>query len=337
MNWKEDIDYSLVICTYNPDERILTRCLRAVQQLNREQLRTEVILVDNNSSVPLAGLPYVQTFIKTIPDMQLILVREQGVNHARIAAIEAARGQYIVYFDYDNEPESDYLQELKILNRQYPQVAAWGPGQVKVDFIDGIEKNIEHFARMAFQHRQEQQVTFAAEHTWQPCYPFGTGLCTKAFLLKEYVQLAREGSFTLSGRKGNKLSSGEDTQMVLLCVSKGYAAGVAPALKLTHIIPASRANSTYLKRLIYGTFVCYETCRLQVFPGQRNGLESRVVPGARLFRKALKKLLKAKWTADPHRMFDLVEYLASNAGVYTALNKPIPASVSRIIRYLEVE
>ncbi|WP_212000247.1 glycosyltransferase [Chitinophaga sp. HK235] len=331
------IDYSLVIYTCDPDERILRRCLQAVQQLNRNQLQIEVLLVDNNSTIPLSSLSFIKDFLQHIPNLQLLLVKEQGVGHARIAAIEAARGEHIVYIDYNNEPDSNYLQELTSLYKKYPQVAAWGPGQVQVDFIDGIESNIEHYARLAFQQRKETTVTFSAVPAWQSCYPFGTGLCTKTFLLKEYVQHARKGTFTLPGRKGNQLSSGEGTQMVLLCVRNGYAAGVAPTLKLTHIIPAGRANRHYLQRLIYDTFVCYDTCLMQIFPSHRNLLGTRLLSASRFSRKAIGKLWKARWSSDPHRLFELVQYIATHASVYAALNKPVPLPVSSIIRYLKVE
>lgn len=337
MDWKKTIDYSLVICTYNPDERILKRCLEAVSRLDTTGIATEVILVDNNSNVPLQQQSYVKAFKGKIPGMHLLLVQEQGVNFARMAAIEKAAGNYIVYFDYDNEPESDYLQELKKLNEQFPRVAAWGPGNVKVDFIDGVDASIRQFASAAFQQREEQTIRTASESSWQSCYPFGTGLCTLAPLLKEFVLLAREGRFTASGRKGNKLSSGEDTQMVLHCISKGYAAGVAPSLKLTHIIPQQRANNKYLQRLLYGTFMCYETCLLQVFPEQKKSLEQKIISPWKFSRKSVKKFFRARWSKDPHKMFDLVHFIAIHAGTYAALNKPVPLPVNQIVRILKVE
>lgn len=330
------MDYSMVICAYNPDTRLLERCLTAVYDLQRDHLATEVILVDNNSRVPVSSLPCVQAYLKKIPAMRLLHVKEQGVKYARMAAIAAARGKYTIYFDYDNEPAADYLLQLEKLHTAYPQVAAWGPGHIWVDFIDGVRGNIENYARKAFQERHDTQTAFASVRNWQDCYPFGTGLCTDTFLLKEYVALARQGRFSLSGRKGDQPSSGEDTQMILLCVSKGYAAGVSPALKLKHMISASRANYQYLLRLAYGTSVCYQTCLLEIFPEYTRELQQKIMPRAKFIRKTLKKLLVAKWSRDLHKTFDLVYFIGFNAGAYLALNKPVPAPVARIIRYLKV-
>jgi glycosyltransferase involved in cell wall biosynthesis len=137
-----DLDYSIVICTYNPDERLLKRCLNAVYNLDTDGITLEVILVDNSSSIPIDSLPYVREYIRRIPFMKTIIVPVQGVNYARMAATTEAKGKHIIYFDDANEPESNYLQELKKLNTKYPQVAALGPGDVAIDFIDGIEKSI---------------------------------------------------------------------------------------------------------------------------------------------------------------------------------------------------
>ena len=330
-----DIEYSIVICTYNPDERLLKRCLEAVNNLDTDGITSEVILVDNNSSIPLESLSYVRRYIKKIPSLKTLLVPIQGVNYARMAAISEARGKYIIYFDHDNEPQSNYLQELKKLNTTYPQVGALGPGDVTVDFIDGIEKSIESYARIAFQERHEEAIKFSRVREWQSCYPFGAGLCTYTHLVKEYINLAKKGRFPMPG-KGKHLAGVEDRQAVLLCISKGYFAGVSPALQIKQIIPATRANDKYLQQLTYGTAICYDTCIVQVFPEQKDKLKDQIIPELKFFREALKKYLKARWSSDPHKIFDLLEFIGSRAGVYLALNKPVPAAVKKIVTYLKL-
>jgi len=331
-----DIDYTMVICTHNPDERLLKRCLHAVYNLDTDGITTEVILVDNNSVVPMESLSMVREYIKKIPSVKTIMVPVQGVNHARIAAIAEARGKYIIYFDYDSEPESSYLQELKKLNAKYPEVAAIGPGDVTIDFIDGVGKSQESYARNAFQERHEEAIKFSSIREWQSCYPLGTGLCIYKFLLKEYVILAKQGKFNMPDGKGKDLSCREDTQMVLLCISKGYFAGVSPDLQIKHIIPETRANDKYLQRLAYGTAVCYETSVLQVFPEHRNKLVHSVISNSKFSRRTLKKFVKARLNPDPHKILELAQFIGLNAGIYLALHKPLPPLVKRIVKYLKL-
>jgi glycosyltransferase involved in cell wall biosynthesis len=331
------IDYSIVICTYNPDERLLKRCLNAVYNLDTAGITMELLLADNSSLIPVEGLPYVREYVRKIPSMKTIMVAVQGVNYARIAAVSEAKGKYIIYFDDDNEPASNYLQELKKLNAKYPQVAALGPGDVTVDFIDGIDKSIESYARIAFRERHEETIKFSRVCEWQPCYPFGSGLCTYTVLLKEYINLLRQGKFTMPGRKDKELTSGEDMQMVLLCISKGYFAGVSPTLQIKHIIPKARANDKYLQRLVYGTGICFETSLVQVFPTHKNKLKHEMISQSKFSVQTLKKFIEARLSSDHHKIFDLVQFIALNAGVYLALHKPVPAIVKRIVKYLKLE
>lgn len=333
---KSSVDYSIVICTYNPDERLLGRCLTAIINLVSIDINYEVILVDNNSAKPVEQLACLQDSISKLKNFHILHVAKQGVGYARMAAIKKASGNYIVYFDYDNEPQCDYLLELKKLNNQYPKVAACGPGNVWVDFIDGIDRNIESYARTAFQEKHIPRFSFSNIKEWQDIYPFGTGLCTKSSLLREYVEEVNTGRYTMPGRTGNKLIGGEDTQMVLHCIKKGYFAGSSPSLNLKHIIPANRANINYLKRLTYNTSLDYHTCLLQVFPEQKAYLESSCMPEAKFSRRALKKFLGLMLSSDRTKIFDFIGFIGVNEGLYKAIEKPVPRLVHKIVRFLKL-
>ena len=164
------IDYSIIICTYNTDDRILKRCLDAVAALDRKDINIEVILTDNNSLTPVESMGFVRQYLSKIPNMKCILVSQQGVKYARMEAIEKAKGKYIVFIDADNEPESDYLQQLKHLNSQFVQVGAFGPGNISVQFIDSIDKSLESYARIAFHERHETSLKTAHLLDWQSFY-----------------------------------------------------------------------------------------------------------------------------------------------------------------------
>ena len=330
-----DIDYSIVICTYNPDERLLKRCLQAIYNLDTEGITSEVILVDNSSSTPLDSLPYVREYLRKLPSMKVLMVAVRGVKYGRIAAVAEAKGKYIIYFDHDIEPECNYLQELKKLNIKYPEVAALGPGDVTIDFIDGIEKSLESYARIAFRERHEEAIKFSSIREWQPCYPFGRGLCTYTFLLKEYIHLTKQGRFAIPN-KDKELPDEEDTQLVFLCISKGYFAGVSPTLQLKHIIPKASANDKYLQRLAYLTGVCHETCLVQVFPKHKNKLQHKIISELKFSGLTLKKFIKARLNADPQNVFDLVQFITTHSGVYMALHKPVPTLVKKIVKYLKL-
>jgi glycosyltransferase involved in cell wall biosynthesis len=330
------VQYSIVICAYNPDQRILSRCLQAVAALNRKGLLTETILVDNNSNEPVRALEYVRAFENKIPGFRVIEVAEQGVKYARMAAIEQASGKYILYIDYDNEPVANYLEQLNILNTNHPEVAAWGPGDVTVDFIDGIDNKIESYARTAFQEKHLSENAFGNQRDWQSFYPVGTGLCSFSSILKDYVQEAKKGRFSLPGRKGNQLSSGEDTEMILLAISKGYSAGSSPDLKLNHLISRSRANTAYLNRMTFGTAACYDTCLLEVFPERKDEIQNKLISAPAFSRRAIKRFVSASFGKDVLKTFDFILWLGLVAASYYAMNKRLPGTIKWFINYLKL-
>lgn len=330
------IDYSVIICSYNPDPRLIERCLNAVASLNADYLNIEIILVDNNCTVPLENTSLVKEMKVKMNNLNVIEERKQGLTSARISGIKRAKGEVIIFFDDDNEPEVNYLQELHRLNRQYEHVAIWGPGNVWVDFVDGIESNIEEYARGVFQERHNKHVTYSNTREWQNCYPFGTGMCVRATYLSEYAELVNGGMLTLSDRKGNQLSSGGDVQIVLTYLKKGLGVGVSPGLKLNHIIPAKRANYDYIARLLYGVFIESTITTGQVFPEHYEAELPKTLGRSKFSKMALNGYLKFIFNSNPYKKFAYIIDVAQNCGLYHAFDRPIPKPVRWIVKQLKL-
>ena len=328
-------DFSIIICAYNPDNRLLKRCIEAIKKLDVRNFKVEIILIDNNSTRPLKNDPYIRNCLNEIEDFYLLEQPKQGVMFARIAGIEKSRGQYIIYFDCDNEPKPNYIQNLKSLLLSYPMVAAWGPGIINVDFIDGIAPHLEQYARSAFQERHEDKTAYANIDEWQDYYPYGTGLCTKTEILKEYVVLAELGQFTLTGRNGETMNSGEDTQMILLCIKMGYHVGISPSLQLTHIIPQKRANHDYLLKLAFGTSYCYKLCIAQVFPYKKEKIITEQLKPIKLLKGIFRRWRKLK--KNSIQFYELAQYIGLNAGIYPVIGQEIPWIIKKIIKKLKLK
>lgn len=335
MSLSKEMEYSIIICTYNPDERLLKRCLNAVRGLSNNSPTFEIILVDNNSTIPIEELSYVKDFLGSCSFAFLIKESKQGLNHARLAGVGLSKGKYIVFFDDDNEPDPNYLVRLRYLHLTYPSIAAWGPGLVSVDFIDGlVSEELEMYAREAFQERSETELIYAKEPSWQSCYPYGTGLCVSRQILEGYADLAKSGRFNIVDRTGNQLTSGGDVQMVLYSISLGSAAGVDPELKLTHIIPGKRTSLDYLKRLTFGNSICYATCLSEVFPDQLAMLKASVMKEGKFVRKSFKRFIVVKLVSNPIKVLGLIEYIGGHYGIYRAIGRPVPKAIDWMLRRL---
>ena len=53
---------SIIICTYNPDENIFSRCLDAIKKASVDYRPHEILIVDNNSSNKLSEQEYCKIF-----------------------------------------------------------------------------------------------------------------------------------------------------------------------------------------------------------------------------------------------------------------------------------
>src|SRR5689334_16343532 len=91
---------SVILCTYNPDEILLESAFRSIRDQEIRKSHYEVIIVDNNSDVPLE-----QANITDVLGRGATLLREerQGLTYARLKGIEASKGDLLVFVDDDNE------------------------------------------------------------------------------------------------------------------------------------------------------------------------------------------------------------------------------------------
>lgn len=332
-----DFEYSIIICSYNPDEQIMKRCLKAVQNMDFHDISYEVILVDNNSQPKLESLSYVQDFLNNTLNSRCIIEKDQGLVHARIKGIEEASGEYIIFFDDDNEPYPDYLLNLKKLNVDYPTVVAWGPGNIWVNFIDGFAKcvnsNTKEYAKVRlFQERHEQFTTYGNSREWERHYPYGTGLSVKRSYLVGYSLKVKQEYYNAVGRTGKSLSSGEDLQIVLFCINQSAAAGISPTLKINHIIPRKRANMDYMKRLMFAISVSYHKCTDEMLKEYRKKLigtePSTLEFACKTFLKCIRDLLSNNQT----KTLESLNSIGLDCGHYITINKPIPRIVKSVLK-----
>jgi glycosyltransferase involved in cell wall biosynthesis len=256
--------FSIIICTHNPNEEIICKLLNAILSFDVASPQHEVIIVDNNSIPALDDKLFLRDFLVKKEWSALIQEIKPGLTSARIAGIKAAQYDWLIFFDDDNEPASNYLAGAEKVIEQYPQAGAWGPGQINVEYIGKSDEWLNN-NKLIFQERHDTELKLSKEQHWQACYPFGTGMIIRKSIADEYAKRVIEARYTLSDRQGKSLSSGGDVQMVLTAVQMGYEAGVIPVLRLNHFIDTDKTSFIYLKRLFYGTASAYVKAYNQVF------------------------------------------------------------------------
>jgi hypothetical protein len=291
-------DLAIVICVFAPAREVFARTLAAVRALRLPpDAKVECVIVDNNNEPPLAQDADVAAFLATLPWARVVREPRQGLSHARLAGIAATAAASVIFFDDDNEPAPDYLLCAARALRAHPDVHAWGPGRVQVAFDPQVPQRYRAEFAGIFQQRAYQEVHYGCvPGRWEDYYPFGTGLVVRREVLACYVARVASGELGRQGRSGKKLGSAEDLQIVWEAIRSGKAAGVDPALAMTHVIPAHRATPSYVARLLYGTGASYLPAIVESFPGTKAGLARMNLGSVDICLKLAKILLRTALT-----------------------------------------
>jgi len=267
------VDFSIILCTYNPDPDILFRSLKAIFSLQvPENKNVEFILVDNNSSQSVNKL-ISEWQPRFDPSFGITVVEEKkpGLLFARKRGFETSTGEIIVFFDDDNEPAKDYLLGVQALYHSFPNIGVAGPANITVEFVGNVEPWLIYY-KGYFQERSNQELQFACYHDWLGFYPPGTGQTVRRPIYIEYLNRVESGMYSSVGRTESAMTSAEDVQLVFCAILMEYAAASGPALRLNHLIASKKTSIPYLKRLLFGMASSYPEAYAECYPHTRNVL-----------------------------------------------------------------
>lgn len=242
--------FSIIICTYNPDKRLIIRTIKSIINLViKESLISEVLLINNNSDNNILEDEDVRDEIKKISTLRIINETNQGLVYARIKGFKESKGDWLIFVDDDNELEKNYLVKLEKAITDNKEVACWGPGHIKVEFIDGAPNFVMSHYKKIFQEKNISGCIKGNEKGWHSYYPTGSGLCINRTAFGNYEEAFKSENLTAVGRKGNELSSGEDAQIIWTIIKKNQFVGCSHEMKLVHMIVEKRCSSSYIIKL----------------------------------------------------------------------------------------
>lgn len=284
--------WSVVICSYNPDLEIFERCLQKIEILrSKTPFESEVVIVDNNSDPALRNFRFVQEFVAAGRERKLVVEPRIGLTSARLAGYRAASGDFLVYIDDDNLPESDFLIAARRTLEENPFVGTCGPGIIRVEFAPGTPQWLNHYAAV-FQEKKRPSAQFSGDLGWPDFFPPGSGLVVRRRIMEEYARLITSGELSTTDRLGNNLSSGGDAQIVWTGIKLGYSAGTTPDLKLVHLVAKRKASLLYVYRLVFGVMASGQTALAECFPEQRRRFAFQLPTSAQLYRDVLREVLR---------------------------------------------
>jgi glycosyltransferase involved in cell wall biosynthesis len=243
---------SVILPTRNPNPGRLHRTLAGLAAQTLDRAQWEVLLVDNASDQPWelpAGL------VAGWPGFQRLSEPVIGLTPARLRGIQAACGDVLVFVDDDNVLAPDYLAHALRLFTGQPRLAAAG-GPVRPEWETPPPQWTHEFHGLLALRDLGTEIKICRGGPgarWPDFAPVGAGLVVRRTGAQAYADaLDQDPARRALDRIGRSLGSGGDNDLVFTLLHAGGDIGYFPELQLTHLMPASRLDASYLARLNEG-------------------------------------------------------------------------------------
>ena len=253
-------DISVIIATHNR-AAVLNKTLGDLLQLDRTGINAEFIVIDNNSTDNTKQV--IEQFSECLP-IRYLFEPQPGQNSARNRALaEGPLGRIIAFTDDDVVPNSDWLKEMILTSRKWPQYSVFG-GKI---YIIWPQIKIPEWAKMptvrglCFAEHGCQQV----EGEYPPHkFPFSGNFWVRS----EVFDNGRKFDEAISWQPKNRILATETVFFQKLS-KEGYEFLFSPHSVVGHRITKEQVTLTYLCKRAYsgGRAISYmrPLCRRKLF------------------------------------------------------------------------
>ncbi len=233
---------TVAICTWNR-AKLLDQTLAEMQKLViPEGVEWELIVVNNNSTDDTEAV--LARHADKLP-LRGLLETKQGHSHARNCAIEAARGELLIWTDDDVLVDPQWLNEYVKAARQWPEAAVFG-GTIDPWFeVDPPAWFLRNWnvAQSAFVVRQYgREMRPLAPHEG----PAGANM---AFRMADMRAFEFDTSL---GRFRDTLTGGDDDNVIRRMRAAGRQGVWVGTAVVKHFLPTERLTRKYLARWFVG-------------------------------------------------------------------------------------
>ncbi len=241
------IDLTIAIPTYNGEQRLPQVLDKLKTQIDTDNIKWEVVIVDNNSTDNTAKIiqEYQVNWLKNVP-LRYCFEKEQGLPFARQKAIMEARGKLIGFLDDDNLPDSNWVKSAYNFAKKNPQAGAFSSKIHGLFETEPSEELKQIIFYLAIVDRGSEPVLYKPR---KKGLPPGAGLVVR----REVWQKCVPSRLFLVGKVGNSLiPTGEDAEALLHIYKAGWEIWYNPEMEIEHVIPSWRLEKNYLIQLMRG-------------------------------------------------------------------------------------
>lgn len=233
---------SVAICTWNR-ACLLERTLGSFRDLQvPEGLEWELVVVDNASTDSTAQV--IEQASSCLP-VRRVYEPQQGHSRARNAAIDAVRGELMLWTDDDVRVDSQWLQSLVSASERQPEVAFWG-GTILPEFETEPPRWVAENWEMASNIYALRDWKAPVERVEVSRMPFGAN-----FAIRSEAQ--RRFRYDVEfGRKGHGMRGFDEVDVFRRMLDAGLEGAWCVEAKVHHFIPRDRLNLEYVRRYFQG-------------------------------------------------------------------------------------
>lgn len=240
------MDVSVIMCCYN-SEKVLPVTLKHIARLSTDGITVELVLVNNNSSDNTTRVAK-REWLKYKTSIEFTIVDQPtpGLMEARKRGIEKSKGEILIFCDDDNWLQWDYALLSYRIMRQNLEIGACG-GKIRPVF-ESIKP--EWFEGVKGSYAIGEQLPNTGIVPVQKGYLWGAGLVIRK---KAWMSIIQSNFvFNLSGRKGKKLTAGEDSEICKVLLLNDWLLWYDQRLLLKHFLTSQRLTKEYLVELYRG-------------------------------------------------------------------------------------
>jgi glucosyl-dolichyl phosphate glucuronosyltransferase len=249
MSWEEIVQakvpgttccVSVIICTYNRAESLQRALVSLSAMVVPEDISWEVLVVDNNSKDRTEAVTL--TFARgTSIRISYVFERRQGLNYARNAGVNAARGDILCFIDDDVQVTPNWLEEIINAFNLHPVVGVGGRVIVKEEFQRPTWWNAEYDGALG--KFDPGETVILSDDNYTSIIGIGANLAFKRAVFDKYGGFRRN-----LDRQKTKLLMGGDVEFALRIKKAGELTMFYPYAVVYHCPDPSRFKKSYLRR-----------------------------------------------------------------------------------------
>jgi len=239
--------FSIITCCYNSARR-LPPLEDSLKRLSLEGSGgVEFLFVDNRSTDQTWEC--LAEMAQRLPaPVRVFAEPSPGLMYARKTAVENAHGEWLVFFDDDNEPRESFISSLACLLDRHPKAVIFTGNAVLPPEYQLESQWTEFLAWLAIR-KLPGEFAFVLDRTACPYFPFGAGMVIRRQLMAEACERWHATARSIVGRQGNTPSGGEDIWLAHYVTRNREEVVFSDKLEVVHRIDRERFTFEYARKL----------------------------------------------------------------------------------------